>query len=167
MPVRCLPPLRTYASSAGHKALDRRPTSRPHRPTLQVHTRTAPSSAASARDYQPHPRHGGITGSQPKSRTITPSRWPSPGKTAPGRLSRRRTGPRRCAGGTNTRVRRRGEPPRDLDGVIETPAYPFGMTDLRCRCWPVSRLMWSWMMGTELVCCCDRECMGARERLPV
>ena len=23
------------------------------------------------------------------------------------------------------------------------------------------------MMGTELVCCCDRECMGARERLRV
>ena len=56
----------------------------PRRPTLQLHTRTAPSSAASARYYQPHPRHGGITGSQPKSRTITPSRWPSPGKTAPG-----------------------------------------------------------------------------------
>ena len=29
----------------------------------------------------------------------------------------------------------------------------------------VSQLMWSWMMGTELVCYCDRECMGARERL--
>jgi hypothetical protein len=51
--------------------------------------------------------------------------------------------------------------------VCASHRVPIEMTDLRCRCWPVSRLIWSWMMGTELVCWCDRECMGARERLRV
>src|SRR2546430_13706825 len=42
-----------------------------------------------------------------------------------------------------------------------------GPPGLRCaaRCWLASQLIWPWMMGTELVCCCDRECMGARKRL--
>src|SRR6516225_3067116 len=121
MPVRSLPPLpppKTYASSASHAALDRRRTSRPpRRPTLQLHTRTAPSSAASARDYQPHPRQGGITGSQPKSRTITPSRWPSAGKTAPGVFLVVVPGPEDSLAEPTLAIRRRVEPPRDLDAA--------------------------------------------------
>jgi hypothetical protein len=48
------------------------------------------------------------------------------------------------------------------------PARPYRPSAASgCPCRPVSRLIWSGMMGTELVCWCDRECMGACKRLRV
>jgi hypothetical protein len=46
--------------------------------------------------------------------------------------------------------------------AIETPACPWWVS-LRAGV-PAGLVMDD---GTELVCCCDRECMGARERLRV
>jgi len=51
-------------------------------PTSAAHPTIAHPNSSQQRRVRPglptHPRHGDITGSQPKSRTVTPSRWPSP-----------------------------------------------------------------------------------------